>query len=51
MHRRMNAYIGAEQKVDKADESLGADHALPEIHGVTHFSHEGDEEYRTAVGV
>lgn len=44
-------YIGTEQHVDKADKSLSADHALPEVHGVTHLSQESDEENGTTVGV
>ncbi len=31
------------EEVDEADKSLGANHAFPEIHRVSHLRHEGDE--------
>lgn len=51
MRPRKNTYIGAKEDVDEADKSLGADHALPEVHGVSHLSHEGNKEDGTAVGI
>lgn len=40
-----------EQEVDDADEGLGAEETLPEVHGVAHLSEEIDEEEGTGVGV
>lgn len=41
----------SEQEVDDADECLGAEETLPEIHGVAHLSEESNEEEGTSVGV
>jgi len=40
-----------EQEVDDADEGLGAEKTLPEVHGVAHLSEESNEEESTSVGI
>ena len=42
-----STYKGAEEDVDNANEELGAEHSLPEIHWVTHLSKESDEQKGT----
>ena len=41
----------SEQEVDDADEGLGAEETLPEVHGVAHLGEESDEEESTGVSV
>lgn len=41
----------AKEEVDDADEGLCANHALPEIHWVSHLRHERDEEDGTTVRI
>jgi hypothetical protein len=41
----------SEQEVDDADEGLGAEETLPEVHGVAHLSEESNEEKSTGVSV
>ena len=43
--------VGTEQEVSEADETLRAEHSLPEIHGVAHLGHEGDEEKSSGICV
>jgi len=42
---------GAEEDVYNADENLGAEHSLPEVHRMTHLSKEGNEEESTTPAV
>ncbi len=41
----------AEEHVDNVDKDVSAENAFPEVPGVSHLGHEGDEEHGAAVGV
>lgn len=43
--------VDAEEEVHAVDERLGTDDGLPEVHGMTHLRHEGDEDEAAAVRV
>ncbi|KAI3477493.1 hypothetical protein L1887_60777 [Cichorium endivia] len=41
-------HVGIDE-VDRADEGLGRDHALPEVHRATHLGHELREDHRATI--
>ena len=45
------AYKDTEENVDNADEDLGAQQSLPEVHRVAHLSQKGHEEQSTAPAI